>query len=86
MVKRLVKKAIKNFKDNPSIKLFSQVDRALSGAAKKKIIHANKAARLKSRLSKMLGKKKESKSLEKPKISKTKKISQESSTDKKTTK
>ncbi|MBP8591615.1 30S ribosomal protein S20 [Candidatus Shapirobacteria bacterium] len=51
--KRLYKEAIKEFKKNPEEKklswVFSQVDRA----AKKNVIHKNKAARLKAQLSKL---------------------------------
>ena len=51
--KRLYKKSIKDFKENPNGKnlswAFSQIDRA----AKKNVIHKNKAARLKTQLSKL---------------------------------
>jgi len=51
--KRLYKEAIKEFKKNPEEKnlarVFSQIDRA----AKKNVIHKNKAARLKAQFSKL---------------------------------
>ncbi len=52
--KRLYKEAIKEFKKNPEEKnlarVFSQIDRA----AKKNVIHKNKAARLKAQFSKLV--------------------------------
>ncbi|MBI4990928.1 30S ribosomal protein S20, partial [Candidatus Gottesmanbacteria bacterium] len=45
------------FKKNPTPSLLSKVFKVLDTAAKKNIFHANKAARLKSNLSKLLGKK-----------------------------
>jgi len=52
--KRLYKKSIKDFKENPNEKnlsrAFSQIDRA----AKKNVIHKNKAARLKTQLPKLV--------------------------------
>ena len=52
------KQGVAAFKKKPSVKalvaLYSKIDRA----AKKKVIHKNKAARLKSRLSKLVSKKK----------------------------
>lgn len=47
---RLIKKA----KKNPSIKLLAEVSRTADKAAKKHIIHKNKAARIKSSLAKIV--------------------------------
>ena len=56
--KRLYKKSIKSFKKDPKeeglTQAFSQIDRA----AKKNVIHQNKAARLKSQLAKLIRKNK----------------------------
>jgi len=55
-IKRAYKEAVRLMRKNPTVetlkKAYSQLDRA----AKKKVIHKNKAARLKSRLSKLLTK------------------------------
>ncbi len=55
---RVVKKALKNlldgFKKKPTPGTFSKLVSALDKATKKNILHKNKAARLKSRLSKLL--------------------------------
>lgn len=50
----LLKGLIKNMRRTPSLELLSQVMSALDKAAKTNLIHPNKAARLKSRLSKKL--------------------------------
>lgn len=50
--KNKYKKAIAAFKKNPTEALLKTVYNTLDRAAKAKIIHPNKAARLKSRLSK----------------------------------
>lgn len=55
--KKLVKDTILSYKRNPTPAALSKVFSVLDTAAKKNIIHKNKAARLKFRLSKMLGKK-----------------------------
>ena len=55
-IRRRVKEAIKKFKDHPSEKLLKVVYSMLDRAAKKKVIHKNKAARLKSRLSRLVKK------------------------------
>ena len=47
---------IKKFRKNPSEKLLSTVFQALDKSVKLKIFHANKSARLKSRLSKLIAK------------------------------
>lgn len=54
LVKKAVKEAIKLYKKKPNINQFSKLDSLLSRGVKKNIYHANKAARLKSRLSKLL--------------------------------
>lgn len=53
-----VKAAIKTVQQKPTPKNLSQVFSVLDQAKKKKIIHKNKAARLKSQLSQLLKKKK----------------------------
>jgi len=55
-VKGRVKELIDAFKKSPSLKNYSQAVSALDKATKTNIIHPNKAARLKSRLSKRLPK------------------------------
>lgn len=57
LVRNAVKEAIKKFKKKPTPSLLSKVFKVLDTAAKKNIFHANKAARLKSNLAKLLGKK-----------------------------
>lgn len=55
---RVVKKALKNlldgFKKKPTPGTFSKLASALDKTAKKNLLHKNKAARLKSRLAKLL--------------------------------
>jgi small subunit ribosomal protein S20 len=51
-VKVNYKKTLKKTKKNPSAKNLSQASKVIDKAAKKGIIHKNKAARLKSRLNK----------------------------------
>lgn len=48
------KKAVHDFRRQPSKKVLTAVFSALDRAAKTNVIHKNKAARLKSRLSKMI--------------------------------
>ena len=72
--KRLYKEAIKEFKKNPKEKNLSRVFSQIDRAAKKNVIHKNKAARLKSQLSKLIIKsktqgRKKSVSKSSPKIS-----------------
>lgn len=55
-IKRRLKEAIKTFKKNPSNKAYGLVSSLLDRTAKKKVIHKNKAARLKSRLARLLSK------------------------------
>jgi small subunit ribosomal protein S20 len=52
-----LKKALKRARKNPTEKLLKQTNSLLDQAAKKRIIHPNKAARLKSRLSNLTPKK-----------------------------
>jgi len=55
--KESLRKLVKAFRKSPTKKLLDKVFQALDKAAKRHIIHANKAARLKSRLSHLLAKK-----------------------------
>ena len=52
-----IKKVLSQARKNPSPKLISQATKTLDRAAKKRVIHPNKAARLKSRLAKLAKKK-----------------------------
>ena len=75
-----VKKALKQARRNPTQKLLNQAASVLDRAAKKRVIHPNKAARLKSGLAKLAQKAKKSakgKSVEKKK--KTQKSKKKSS-------
>lgn len=58
VIRSSYKQAVSEFKKKPTAKtlvtLYSKIDRA----AKKKVIHKNKASRLKSRLSRLVSKKK----------------------------
>lgn len=51
------KRVVKSMRQKPSIKTLTLSYKILDKAAKHHVIHKNKAARLKSRLSKLLGKK-----------------------------
>lgn len=51
-----LKKLVKTMRKNPSKKTLSQTFQALDKAAKHGIVHANRAARLKSRLSRLIKK------------------------------
>lgn len=53
-IKRQIKTVLKEARKKPSPKKFSLVARTLDRATKKRIIHKNTAARLKSRFSKLL--------------------------------
>lgn len=77
-VKRELKLAVKKFKSAPSEKSLPSVYSILDIAQKKKIYHANKVARMKSRLSKLLVKK----SVKKPITQTVSKTSPKSSTPK----
>lgn len=57
-VKKKFREAVKKARKKPTLKNLKQAYSILDKAAKKKIIHKNKAARLKSRLAKLLKKKK----------------------------
>ncbi len=61
-----LKDAIKAAKKNPSLELVRKATSAADKAAKRHIVHNNKAARIKSALSKLLGGKTASKSESKP--------------------
>lgn len=52
-IKNKLKNLIKKMRRNPSAEALQEVTSALDKAVKTKYIHANKAARLKSRLSKL---------------------------------
>lgn len=54
VVKKNYKKAVSEFRKKPVAASLSGVYKALDTAAKTNVIHKNKAARLKSRLNKML--------------------------------
>ena len=53
-VKKTYKQAVAAFRKNPTLKGIGEVFSKLDKAAKTNIIHKNKAARLKSRLSKLI--------------------------------
>ena len=55
-VRRDVREAIKAVRKHPTIKTLSMATKLLDKAAKTHIVHKNKAARLKSRLSRLLKK------------------------------
>lgn len=52
-VKAAFKKAVKNTKKSPTLKKLSTASKIVDKAAKKGIIHKNKAARIKSRIAKL---------------------------------
>lgn len=52
-IRRRLKQVLKQARENPTNKLLSQAVSILDRAAKKRVIHPNKAARLKSRLAKL---------------------------------
>jgi small subunit ribosomal protein S20 len=56
-VRASLRMVVKSFRKSPSKKSLGSVFRALDKAAKRNIIHKNKAARLKSRLSSLVAKK-----------------------------
>ncbi len=56
-IRTRVKTASDTYKASPTLATLSETFSALDRAAKKHIMHKNKAARLKSRLSKLLSKK-----------------------------
>ena len=66
-VKKVYKQAVSAFRKNPTAKGISEVFSKLDRAAKTSIIHKNKAARLKSRLSKLIKSSGKSSALKTPK-------------------
>jgi len=56
-IRRQLKQILKQVRVKPTKKLLSQAAKTIDRAAKKKVIHPNKAARLKSRLAKLARKK-----------------------------
>jgi len=52
--KKAYKQAVAAFRKNPTVKSISEVFSKLDRAAKTNLIHKNKAARLKSRLNKLI--------------------------------
>jgi len=57
-LRRQLKRVLKQARAKPTKKLLSQAASLLDRAAKKRVIHPNKAARLKSRLAKLAKRKK----------------------------
>ena len=53
-IRDAVREAVKSFRKNPSLELLQKTTSILDRAAKKHILHKNKASRLKSRLSKQI--------------------------------
>lgn len=53
-VKSVFKKAVKDTKKNPTVKKISDAFKIIDKAAKKRIIHKNKASRIKSRMAKLV--------------------------------
>ncbi|OGG17015.1 hypothetical protein A3D77_03760 [Candidatus Gottesmanbacteria bacterium RIFCSPHIGHO2_02_FULL_39_11] len=54
LVRNTVKQKVKNYRKTPTVQSLKEVFKAVDTAAKKNVFHANKASRLKSRLSKLL--------------------------------
>jgi len=65
-IKFAAKKAVVEFRKKPSASSLSNVFSVLDRAAKTNVIHKNKAARLKSRLSKLVAVKRQVKALKPP--------------------
>lgn len=57
VIKRAFRESVSKMRKHPTVKNLVEVYRKLDRAAKSKVIHKNKANRLKSRLSKLLKKK-----------------------------
>ncbi len=57
MVKRAFRESVSKMRKHPTVKNLVEVYRKLDRAAKSKVIHKNKADRLKSRLSRLVVKK-----------------------------
>lgn len=53
-VRRLLRESVKSVRKHPTVKALSLATKLLDKAAKTHIVHKNKAARLKSRLSRLL--------------------------------
>lgn len=53
-IRKKIKAALKKARQKPTKKILAEAASVLDRAAKKKVIHKNKAARLKSRLTKLL--------------------------------
>ncbi len=79
LVKKAVKAAISVFKKKPTPKMMEKVYSLLDNAVKKNIFHKNKSARLKSNLSRLLGKKPSPQKTQEPKSSAKKAKSKKSS-------
>lgn len=62
VVKTVFKKAVKDTKKNPTVKKISAAFKIIDKAAKKGIIHKNKASRIKSRMAKLTNKAKKAES------------------------
>lgn len=71
LVRNMVRVTIKNYKKNYTAESLSKVFKTVDMAAKKHIFHPNKAARIKSKLSKLLIKK-DKPAIEAKKIKKSK--------------
>lgn len=57
VIRASYKNVVKKTKKSPTVKKISEAAKAIDKAAKKGILHQNKAARLKSRLAKLASKK-----------------------------
>jgi len=60
-IRQQMKSAVKEMRQKPTKKVLQKASQMLDRAAKKGIIHKNKASRLKSRLAKLLQRKKQKK-------------------------
>lgn len=81
-----LKLAVKAARKNPTDKTLRAATQAADKAAKRHIIHANKAARIKSSLAKLLAPKTEKKTAEKKEVKTVKKAAPKKSPAKKATK
>ena len=66
-IRQQMKLAVKAMRQKPTKKALQEASQALDRAAKKSVIHKNRASRLKSRLAKLLQKSKKKKSPQKAK-------------------
>jgi len=71
-IKNLFKSAVKKAQTSKTEKVVKDAIKLVDKAAKKNIIHKNKASRLKSKLSKLINKKVTPSSVKKPKKTRTK--------------